>query len=142
MMLPSRRLAAAFICVFILGALAGGLLSLNIADLRFYNFLNRTNDPASLAIRLNEKLAKDYQLSADEQTRIAPLTREMAQNLYVLRRKFASDVLATLEDSHRKISAQMTPAQQEAYQKANGDRRKRAVSMLMPGTAPTALPPH
>lgn len=53
MMLPSRRVAATFLCVFILGAVAGGMISLNLADQRFYNFLNRTNDPASLADRID-----------------------------------------------------------------------------------------
>jgi hypothetical protein len=142
MMLPSRRLVATFICVFVLGAFAGGFLSMSFADLRFYNFLNRTNDPTGFAARLDDKLAREYQLDADERTRIAPLTREMAQNLYQLRRKFASDVLATIAASHEKIAGQMTPSQRDAYQKANEDRRKRAVSMLMPETAPASGSSH
>ena len=122
------------------GLFAGALLYMNFADFRFYNFLNRTNDPASLAIRLDKKLLDDYRLTPDEQQRISPLTREMAQNLYQLRRKFADDVLATLDDSHQKIAQQMTPTQREAYQKANDERRKRALSMLMPQPLPAAKP--
>jgi hypothetical protein len=142
MILPSRRVAAAFFCVFILGAIAGGVISLNFADLRFYNFLNRTNDPASLADRIDKKLIHDYQLDADEQARIAPLAQEMAQNLYRLRHKFATDVLATMDDSHQKIALQMTPDQRAAYQKANEDKHRRAVSMLMPQTVPSGQPPQ
>jgi hypothetical protein len=142
MMSSSRKLAATFLCVFFLGGLAGWLLSVSFSDLRFYNFLNRTNDPASLAVRLDQKLAHDYRLDADEQARISPLTREMAQNLYALRRKFATDVLATMEDSHQKIGQQMTPEQRDAYQKANDERRKRAVSMLMPDASPAGVTPH
>jgi uncharacterized membrane protein len=135
-MLPSRKLTAAFISVFLLGAIAGALLYMNFVDLRFSNFLNRTNDPASLALRLDQRLAHDYHLSADEQQHIAPLAREMAQHLYDLRRKFASDVLATIDQTHEEIGQQMTPDQREAYQKDNEDRRKRAVAMLMPTSAP------
>ena len=142
MMLPSRRLAAAFVCVFILGAIAGGTISLNFADMRFYNFLNRTNDPASLAKRLDKRLTHDYHLDADEQARIAPLTRDIAQKLYALRRRFASDILATMDDSHQKIGAQMTPDQRTAYEKDNRDRRKRTVSILMPETAPSGQAAH
>jgi hypothetical protein len=135
MMLPSRKLAAMFGCVFVLGAVAGALVSMNFSDLRFYNFLNRTNDPASLAQRINSKLTAQYSLDADEQARIAPYTKEMAQNLYVLRHQFSTDVLDTIDASHVKIAAQMSPAHREAYEKDNLDRRKRAASMLMPVTA-------
>ena len=142
MMLPSRRVAATFLCVFILGAIAGGLISLNFADMRFYNFLNRTNDPASLADRINKNLLRDYHLDADEQARIAPITRDMAQKLYDLRRRFGSDVIATMEASHQKISDQMNPSQRAAYAKANEERRQRAVSMLMPKAVSAQQPAH
>ncbi len=135
MILPSRKLAAMFACVFVLGAVAGALVSMNFYDLRFYNFLNRTNDPASLAQRIDTKLTAQYNLSAEEQARIAPQAKEMAQNLYLLRQQFASDVLHSIDASHVKIAAQMDPAHREAYLKDNLDRRKRAASMLMPTNA-------
>ena len=137
-MLPSRKLAAMFACVFVLGAVAGVLVSMNFYDFRFYNFLNRTNDPASLAQRINAKLTAQYKLDADEQARIAPITKEMAQNLYVLRQQFATDVLRSIDAAHAKIAAQLSPAHRTAYEKDNLDRRKRAASMLMPPV--TALP--
>jgi hypothetical protein len=138
MLVLSRRLTATFVCIFILGAITGSLIALNFADLRFYNFLKRTNDPAALAQRLDQKLTHDYQLDADEQARIAPLTRGMAQKLYALRRQFGTDVLATLDEAHEKIGAQMNPAQRTAYAKANDDRHKRAIGLLMPDPVPSA----
>lgn len=137
MLVLSRRLTATFVGVFILGAITGSLIALNVADLRFSNFLKRTNDPASLAQRLDAKLAHDYQLDADEQARIRPLTHDMAQKLYGLRRQFATDVLATLDEAHQKIGAQMNPVQRAAYAKANDDRHKRAVGVLMPDPGPS-----
>jgi hypothetical protein len=139
-MIPSRKLAAMFFCVFVLGAVAGGLLDMNLKDTRFSSFLTRTSDPASLAQRLDKKLAKQYQLDADEQAKIAPLTQEMAQNLYQVRRKFADDVLAALDDAHAKIGAQMTPEHRAAYARDNLGRRQRATAMLMPAAQAGAQP--
>jgi len=131
-MIPSRKLAAMFLCVFVLGAAAGALLEMNFGDPRFSTFLNKTSDPAALAQRVDKRLASQFNLDADEQARIAPLTKEMAQNLFGLRVKFANDVLATIDDEHGKIAAQMTPAQRDAYIKDNVARRARAVAVLMP----------
>lgn len=136
MMPPSRKLAVMFACVFVLGAIAGALVSMNFGTLRFADFLNRTNDPASLGQRINANLAAQYHLDAEEQSRIAPLAREMARNLYTLRQKFADDVLASIDASHEKIAAQMSPAHRAAYQKDNLDRHQRAASMLMPASSP------
>jgi hypothetical protein len=133
-MIPSRKLAAMFLCVFVLGAAAGALLEMNFADPRFSTFLNKTSDPAALAQRVDKRLTSQFNLDADEQSRIAPITKEMAQNLYELRRKFATDVLATIDAEHAKIAAQMTPAQRDAYLKDNVARRARAVAVLMPTT--------
>jgi hypothetical protein len=139
--LPSRKLSAMFLCVFALGVVAGVLLDTNVRDMRFSQFLNRTVDPTKLAQRLDGKLAEQYHLDAAEQARIAPLTKEMAQNLYQVRRKFADDVLATLDDSHAKIGAQMTPDQRAAYAKDNVGRRQRAEALLLPAAVPTGAQP-
>jgi hypothetical protein len=140
MMLPSRKLAATFFCVFLLGALTGGLLFWSLADLRFNDFLNRTSDPKKLADRLDQKLTAQYHLDADEQKRIAPLTQEMAQNLYALRHQFATDVLDSIDKSHEKIAGKMNPDHSAAYQKDNDDRHKRAAAVLMPGALTDGSP--
>jgi hypothetical protein len=132
----TRKLGAMFFCVFVLGAVAGALVVANMGGMRFSDFLNRTNDPASLAHRIDKKLAAQYHLSAEEQGRIAPLTREMSGNLYKVRQTFAEQALATLDDSHAKIAAAMDPAHRDAYLKDNEDRRKRATQMLMPAAVP------
>jgi hypothetical protein len=140
-MIPSRKLAAMFLCVFLLGAVGGAILAINFADPRFSTFLNRTSDPAALAQRLDRKLASQYRLDADEQARIAPLTKKMAQNLYELRRKFAEAVLASLDASHQEIGAQMNPTHRAAYARDNVGRHQRAVAMLMPPAPSAAAQP-
>jgi hypothetical protein len=142
-MLPSRKLAATFFAVFALGAVVGGLVVYNMGTTRFSTFLDRTSDPDSLAQRIDKKLAAQYHLDDGEQQRISPITREMAQDLFQERRDFATKVLATIDESHAKIAAQMTSDQRAAYLKDNELRRQRAAAMLLPssnapGTGPAA----
>jgi hypothetical protein len=139
-MVPSRKLAAMFFCVFALGGVAGALLAMNLGSMRFSAFLDRTGDPTSLARRLDKKLAYQYHLDPSEQAKIAPIAQEMAQNLYQIRRTFADNVLATLDDAHAKIGAQMTPEHRAAYQKDNVERHQRAAAMLLPVASPGAQP--
>lgn len=134
-MIPSRKLAAIFFCVFVLGAVAGGLVVYDTSPMSFSDFLNRTNDPDSLAQRIDKKLTAKYQLDSDEQARIAPITHDLAQNLFQIRQKFGTDVLATLDAAHAKIAAQMTPAQRDAYLKDVQAKRQQHAAMLLPAAA-------
>jgi len=138
-MIPSRKLAAIFFCVFVLGAVVGGLLVYDTDSMSFSKVLARTNDPDSLAQRIDQKLAAKYQLDSDEQARIAPITRDLAQNLFQIRQKFGSDVMTTLDAAHAKIAAQMTPAQRDAYLKDVQAKRQQHAAMLLPASAPA---PH
>jgi uncharacterized membrane protein len=131
MLLPSRKITAAFIGVFLIGAAVGALLLISFSDLRFSRFLTSTSDPKSMATRINLKYLKEYHLSPDEQARIAPLTQQMTQQLYVTRRQFGVDIMATLDDYHRKIGEQMSPEHREAFEKANVERKKRMSATLL-----------
>jgi hypothetical protein len=141
-LIPSRRLAATFFCVFLLGAVAGGLVVYDVNSTRLSQFFNRTSDPDSLTARLDKKLAAQYHLDSDEQARIAPLTRELAQNLFQVRQKFAGDVLATIDASHAKIAAQMTPDQRAAYLKDIEVKRQYTAAMLTPTATPAGSAQH
>jgi len=131
MLLPSRKLSAAFFGVFLIGAAVGALVLISFSDMRFTRFLTSTSDPISMAARINQKYVKEYQLSADEQARIAPLTQQMTQQLYMTRRQFGVDIIATLDDYHRKIGEQMSPEHRAAFEKANIDRKKWMSTMLL-----------
>jgi hypothetical protein len=137
--LPSRKVAATFVGVFLIGAVVGGLFVTAFQDMRLSQFLVRTGDPKSMASRINQKYVTEYHLTPDEMTKIAPLTAEMTQQLYVTRRKFGVDIIATLDDYHRKIGEQMLPEHRDAFDQANVERRKRmsAVLLLDPTPADT-----
>ena len=111
---------------------------MDYTDTRLSRFISNTGDPASMTARINQKYAHDFQVTPEEQQRIAPLVKEMAQQLYQERRQFGTSVLATLDAYHEKISEQMTPDQRTAYQKANDERKKWLTELLISDLPPTA----
>jgi hypothetical protein len=130
-MLLTRKITAAFIAIFLIGIAVGSLVTVNFfTDTRLSQFIGHTSDPDSMAARINQNAVRDYQLTPEEQGKITPLNKEMAQHLYQLRHQFAVDIISTLDEYHEKIAAQMTPSQREAYEKANGERKKRIGGML------------
>ncbi len=130
-MLPSRKLVAAFTGVFIIGGIVGALLFWTFQDARLSHFFYLTSDPKSMAARIGTKYAKECSLTPEEQTRIAPLTAEMTQHLFNIRRQFGIDIVSTLKDYHQKIGEEMTPDHRQIFQQANEDREKRMSSLLL-----------
>lgn len=122
-MILSRKITFAFIGVFLIGALVGGLVVWNVGDNRLTKFMSNATDPQSMAARINQKYGALYQLTPDQQTKIGPLVQEMAQHIYQERRQFGVDILNTLDEYHAKIAAEMTPDQRQAYEKANQERK-------------------
>jgi hypothetical protein len=123
-MLPSRKIAASFVAVFLIGALVGGLATWDFSGRRLSRFMTNTTDPKSMAERINQKYASTYQLTPDQQAKIAPLTQAMAQELYHERQQFATDVIKTLDTYHAKIAVEMPPEQRDTYEKANQERKQ------------------
>jgi hypothetical protein len=130
-MLPSRKLIAAFVVVFLIGGGVGALLMTTFQDGRLNKFMTSTGDPKSMAARINAKYAKEENLSPDELARIAPLTQQMTQELYQHRRQFGIDIISTLKEYHLKIGDQMTPEHRQAFQLANQEREKRMSALLL-----------
>jgi hypothetical protein len=130
-MLPSRKLVAAFVGVFVIGGIVGALLFWTFQDTRLSHFFFLTGDPKSMSARINAKYTKECNLTPEEQARIAPLTAEMAQHLFAIRRQFGIDIVSALKDYHRKIGDQMTPDHRQIFQQANEEREKRMSSLLL-----------
>ena len=126
----SRKLILAFAAIFVVGLLAGFVLAQNFADTKVSVFLKNAADPDAMATHIDQNNVKFYQLSADQMAAIKPLTRAYTQKIYEARNQFASAVVAAMDDYHSKVAAQMTPAQRDAYAKANEDRKKRLSALL------------
>lgn len=130
-LIPSRKITAIFIGVFLVGVLVGGLLVNVFQDAKLARFFNSTNDPKSMAERINQKYIREDKLTPEEEARIAPITQEMTQRLRQVRQQFGVDIIATLDDYHSRIGAQMTPDHRAIFQKANDERIKRMKTMLL-----------
>jgi uncharacterized membrane protein len=130
-MRPTRTIVAEFIGVFLVGALAGGLLTWRFTDNQLSSFLSRTNDPDAFVARINKKYADDYHLTPEELARIQPQIKEMAQHIYLIRHQFGLDMMSTLDDYHQQIAAQLNPEHRAAYQAAIAERKKKLGAMLM-----------
>lgn len=132
-MRPTRKIVAEFVGVFLVGALAGGLLVSSTTDTPLMAFMNKAaNKPDAIVARINKKYAQDFNLSPDEIAKIQPLVQEMAQHIYQSRHQFGLDILSTLDDYHAKIAAQLTPEHRDVYEKAMVDRRKQLSAVLLP----------
>jgi len=132
-MRPTRKIIAEFAGVFLIGALAGGLLSYCYTDRELSSFMTRTNEPeAQMAARISKKYADQYQLTPDEQKRIQPLIDEMAQSIYKVRHQFGVDIISTLDGYHQEIATQLNPDHRDTYVKAMEVRKKNLGALLLP----------
>jgi len=135
-MSSTRKIIAEFIAVFLIGAVAGGLVTCSVTDTKLSTFMSRANDPDSLAARINKKYADDYHLTPNELNRIQPLVEEMAQHIYQVRHQFGLDIMASLDEYHQKIAAELTPEHRAAYEQAIAEHRMKLSSMLLPDQNP------
>lgn len=136
----TRKIIAEFVGIFLMGGVAGGLLTWSFltwsTDTQLTTFMSRTNNPDALVDRINKKYAEEYHLTPGEMNRIQPLVKEMTLNTYEVRHKFGVDIIATLDKYHQQIAAQMTPEHRAAYEKAVADRKLKLAGMLLDQSSP------
>jgi len=131
-MLPSGKIGTAFVGVFLIGALSGGLVTWGFTDRQLSKFMSNTNDQETVMIeRINKKYVHDYNLSPEELARIQPLIQAMAHHTTQTRHQFAVDIITAYEDYHSRIAAQLDPNHRDAYQKAIDKRDKELRTMLL-----------
>jgi len=136
-MRPTRKIIADFVGVFLIGALAGGLVTWSYTDTQLTTFMSRTNDPDSMVARMNKRYVEEYHLTPDEISRIQPTIKEMAQHIYQVRHQFGIDIMATLDNYHQKIAEQLTPEHRAAYEKAIAEHKMKLASMLLDQSSPS-----
>ncbi len=137
-MANSRKLVAEFIGVFLIGALAGGLLTSSLSDTPLTTAMSRWNNPDLLESRINAKYEQDYQLTPDEMAKIKPLTRQLAQDLYKVRHQFGVDILTTLNRDHAAIAEQLTAEHRAIYESKMTDlTSKLSTDLLGDQSSPT-----
>jgi hypothetical protein len=130
-MASTRKLIAEFIGVFLIGAMAGSILTWSVSDKQLTTVMNHWNNPDELVTRINAKYAKDYNLSPDEVEKIQPLTKQLALDLYKVRHQFGVDIINTLDQDHTLIAAQMTPEHRAAYEADIAERKAKLQALLL-----------
>jgi len=130
-MANTRKLVAQFVGVFVIGALAGGLLSYSLSDTSLATAMSRWNNADSLEARINARYAQDYQLTPEEMDKIKPLTKQLAQDVYKIRHQFGVDIVDTLNRDHAAIAAQLTPEHRAAYEAKVNDRTNKLGAILL-----------
>jgi uncharacterized membrane protein len=131
-MRPTRKIIAEFIAVFLIGAIAGGLVTWSYTDTQLTSFMSKTADkPDAMVARINKKYIDDYHLTPDELTKIQPTVTAMAQNIYSVRHQFGVDILATLDKYHDQIAGQLTPEHRDVYERAIAERHKKLTTILL-----------
>jgi hypothetical protein len=140
-MLPSGKIGIAFVGVFLIGAMSGGLITSSFTERNptdISSFMTKTNDRDQVIVdRINKNYVHDYNLSPEELARIQPLVEAMAMHITQIRHQFAADFIATFEETHAKIAAQLDPPHRDAYLAATAKRDKelRAMLGIDPGTS-------
>jgi uncharacterized membrane protein len=130
-MASSRKIIADFIGVFVIGALAGGLITWCYTDTQLTNFMSRTNNPDVFVARVNKKYVEDYHLSPEELAKIQPLIHQMAQDIYKVRHQFGLDIISTLDNYHAQIAAQLTPEHRALYEAKMAERKQQLSALLL-----------
>ena len=130
-MANTRKLVAQFVGVFVIGALAGGLITYSVSDTTLATAMSHWNNADALESRINAKYANDYHLTPEEMDKIKPLTKQLAQDIYKIRHQFGVDIVDTLNRDHAAIAAQLTPEHRAAYEAKVNDRTNKFGAMLL-----------
>jgi uncharacterized membrane protein len=141
-MASTRKIIADFVGVFLIGGVAGGLVTWSVltwsADNQLPAVMSRWNNPDILEARIDAKYAKDYQLTPDEVQKIQPVVKQMAQDIYKVRHQFGADIITTLDSYHAQIAAQLTPEHRAAYEaKMTKLHKQLSVLLLTDQSSPT-----
>lgn len=132
-MRPTRKIVAEFIGVFLIGAIAGGLVTWSCTDTSASTFFSHAADkPDNIVARVNKRYADEFHLTPDELNQIQPTIKEMAEHTYQIRHQFGLDIMATFDDYHHQIAVQLTPEHRQAYEAAIAEKRKKLVTLLLP----------
>jgi Spy/CpxP family protein refolding chaperone len=104
------KLVAGFLLVFVAGGVTGGYLAMTAR-----NYFFGPGHHAVSAQRMRERLKSELNLTPDQVTKISPIIDKAVGQLQEIRMDTAGRVRETFAETHRQISANLTPEQQAKY---------------------------
>ena len=147
-MFPSRKISITFAAVFFIGVAVGALVMWDLiyvkpdkSDVEISLFMARTNDPVDAIVkRINDKYVNVYHFSPEEVQKVQPFVEELARAISDARHGFSTQILSTMDSSHQKIAAQLSPEHRAVFEQAIADRQKQLTVLLLEKNSATPSP--
>jgi Spy/CpxP family protein refolding chaperone len=128
------KLALAFLLVFIAGAATGAFLGLH--QLKHHVMLGPPHS-GDVPDRMREYLRRALDLTAEQESKIAPIVDATSSKLETIRVETAERVRTVMEESKKEIAPLLTPEQQKKLDTLDTKHRK---MMLHHGFLPPPPP--
>jgi Spy/CpxP family protein refolding chaperone len=122
------KLAFAFLLVFVAGVTTGGLLSSMHARRHFLG----PPHSGDVAGRMREHFRRALDLTAEEETKIAPIIGATAAKLEAIRVETAERVRTVMEESKREVAPYLSSEQQKKLEKLESEHRKLMIHHRFP----------
>lgn len=115
---------AGVVVVFLLGTVAGALVTHQIYQHRMESFMRGGPRPEMIVQRLNHEL----HLDAAQLTQLRSIVQETSSEIREVRKQIRPRIREILERSQDKVRAILRPDQREKYEKIIAERKKRRES--------------
>src|SRR3977135_79093 len=115
------KLALAFLLVFVAGAATGAFLGLH--HLKHHVILGPPHS-GDVPDRMREHLRRALDLTAEQESKIAPIVDATSVKLETIRVETAERVRTVMEESKKQIAPLLTAEQQKKLEKLDTEHRK------------------
>jgi Spy/CpxP family protein refolding chaperone len=115
------KIAIAFLLVFVAGGVTGTFFGFH--HLRRHIILGPPNS-GEMKERMREHLRRSLDLTAEQETKIAPIVDTTSAKLEAIRVETAERVRAVMEQSKKDVSPLLTPEQQKKLDKLESEHRR------------------
>ncbi len=117
---------ASIVIVFLLGTLAGALVTHKIYQQRIDNLVK--GEPGSMREFILHRMNRELHLDARQQEQLQAILQETHAEMRSLRKQFRPQTEEILARSQEKIRAILRPDQREKYEKIIAERKRRRES--------------
>jgi Spy/CpxP family protein refolding chaperone len=133
------KLALAFLLVFVAGAATGAFLGLH--HLTHHIVLGPPHS-GDVPDRMREHFRRALSLTAEQESKIAPIIDATSAKLETIRVETAERVRTVMEESKRQVAPLLTAEQQKKLEKLDSEHRKMMHHHgFLPGPPPEDKPP-
>jgi predicted Holliday junction resolvase-like endonuclease len=125
------------VLVFVLGVLAGGLITHRFYMRRIRAVLS--GQPVVSTATIVRDLNRQLQLTPEQRDKLQPVINETRQRLQQVREQIEPQALGVFDDAVKRVREILTPEQREKFDKIVADR-KASWPKLLPSAPPATMP--